>query len=515
MPAPIARKILEFDALGTIRENHANARIVHCHGVFDVIHAGHLAYFEAARKLGDLLVVTITSDEHVNKGPGRPYFGRQVRARMVAALEIVDFVAISPYPTAVPAIERIRPTLYVKGPDYRVRESDPTGGIYKEERAVQGVGGQLVFTDDATHSASTLINRFFSSWTEDQQKSIEAVKTAGGLTEIEAALERVSKEKVCIVGEPIVDTYVFCQPEAISSKSPSVSAKFLYEENYAGGALAIANHLADFAKETCLVTTHGDEPYFRELLGARMDARVRVEALRLPNVPTPRKTRYIAPEKSQRIFEITNLASDQWRNHPPQPFVDLFRKETGRADLTILADFGHGLFEEAVLGAATELPGFIGLNVQTNSSNLGFNPYTKHKRFSFLSIDTKEVRLAYHDRYAAPLELARRLQRDLAPMGASAAMTLGPNGAVFFPNRAGLPPSAEFSAPAFSDNVLDATGAGDAFFCLAASLTKVGCPDVMIPFVANVFAGLKTRIIGNKSSVTRAQLIKAITALLR
>src|SRR5438552_1316084 len=110
------KKILDFETLRSLRSRHPQSKIVHGHGVFDVLHAGHLAYLESAKSYGDILVVTITADEFVNKGPGRPHFNGLIRANMIAALEIVDYVAISNFPTAVPLIETIRPNFYVKGP---------------------------------------------------------------------------------------------------------------------------------------------------------------------------------------------------------------------------------------------------------------------------------------------------------------------------------------------------------------------------------------------------------------
>ena len=82
-------------------------KVVHCHGVFDLLHVGHLRYFDEAKAMGDVLVVTLTTDKHVNKGPHRPAFTEQLRAEVLAALECVDFVAINPTPTAVEAIRLI------------------------------------------------------------------------------------------------------------------------------------------------------------------------------------------------------------------------------------------------------------------------------------------------------------------------------------------------------------------------------------------------------------------------
>ena len=155
---------------------------------------------------------------------------------MLAALEMVDFVAVNHSPTGVDVIEIIRPHFYVKGPDYRNMAADPTGAIVLEQQAAEKQGGKLVFTEDETYSSSALINQFFSNWSDAQIKAISEVKKAGGLDVIHEVLEKLEKERVAIVGEPIVDTYVFCQAEAVSSKSPSISARYLHEENYAGEA---------------------------------------------------------------------------------------------------------------------------------------------------------------------------------------------------------------------------------------------------------------------------------------
>ena len=231
----------------------------------------------------------------------------------------------------------------------------------------------------------------------------------------------------------------------------------------------------------------------------------------VPHFPTPRKTRFISHEKVHRIFELTHLRSDQWTHNDSSKFCQLIRENIGKNTCGIVADFGHGLFEGPVLKALSETPGFVALNVQTNSSNHGFNPFTKHRRFSYLSLDTNEVRVAYHDRFTAPIDLVRRIRKEFAQNCEPVSMTLGASGAYYFPNDG----VSEFHVPAFTDRVVDATGAGDAYFGLTSLLVKVGCPDVIVPFLGNCFAGLKTKIVGNKSSVSRSQLIKAVTSILK
>jgi len=448
-----------------------------CHGVFDILHAGHLAYFEAAKKYGDHLIVSITSDRFVNKGPGRPYFTAQRRADMVRALNVVDDVRIIDAATAIPAIEEFRPDFYVKGPDYRDLTKDVTGEIYNEKKAVESYGGKLVFTDEDSYSSSTIINRFFQGWTDQQKTTIDQIRSLGGFNVIEKTIEAITRLKVLVIGEPILDVYRFVNPEGISSKSPSISARFQYEETYHGGSMAIKSHLDSFANDVWLQAPQG---------------------------MMPKKIRYISG--SQRIFEVTEIEDNFWEKHNPEYFCDKIIDLSQMADVVILADFGHGLFSDHVISELLNIPSstFVGLNVQTNSSNYGFNIYDKHMRWNYLCLDTRELRLAEHDRFAAPLEIARKIHN----LGERIGVTVGPNGAY-------LVGEGEYFSPAFADNIVDATGAGDAYFAITTVLLASGCNPALVPFIGNVFAGLKTQIIGNKRGVTKASLLKACQGILK
>ncbi len=478
-------------------------KVALCHGVFDVLHEGHLNYLEEAKKIAPILVVSITSDKHVNKGPGRPHFSEMTRARMLAALDVVDYVLINDEPRATNVITSLQPSYYFKGQEYKDRSSDITGGINEEEEAVKSGGGELLFTKGATNSSSSLINKFFNSFNEEQNEAILRVKALGGMTAIKQVFKEIEKFYVSVIGEPIVDTYVFCTPEGISSKSANISARYLKEENYAGGSLAIANHLVDFVKGVTLYAPHGKELYYQDIKKNLVDKRVTYVSTIYPSYTTPRKTRYIDADKGQRMFELTNITQDIWQDNDARYFLNLVKSSAANSQAVLLCDFGHGLFEGGFLAGLFDLSSFVALNCQTNSSNFGFNPYTKHKEFNYLSIDLKEARVAFHDRSSDAKTLFKKIS---AP---NVSMTLGAQGALY---KAYALAS---KAPAFTDNIVDTTGAGDAYYAITSLLVRAGAPPDMVPFVGNVFAGLKTKIIGNKKAVTKAQLFKAIDAILK
>jgi len=115
-------KILKIEKLAEeLREIKSSGRkVVLCHGCFDLMHPGHIKHFQAAKKMGDVLVVTVTPDKFVDKGPGRPAFNEDVRMESIAALECVDFVAINRWPAPMETIKLLRPDIYVKGQEYEL-----------------------------------------------------------------------------------------------------------------------------------------------------------------------------------------------------------------------------------------------------------------------------------------------------------------------------------------------------------------------------------------------------------
>lgn len=134
-------------------------KIVHCHGCFDLMHPGHIKYFQAAKKMGDILVVTVTPDIYVDKGPGRPVFNEELRADSIAALECVNYVAINKWPTAEETLRLLKPDVYVKGREFKNLE-DKTGKIQKENEVVHEIGAELRFTHEVVFSSTELINKY-------------------------------------------------------------------------------------------------------------------------------------------------------------------------------------------------------------------------------------------------------------------------------------------------------------------------------------------------------------------
>ncbi|MBB6430123.1 adenylyltransferase/cytidyltransferase family protein [Algisphaera agarilytica] len=154
----------DLDALAASCRAHRDAgrRVVLCHGCFDLLHVGHVRYLQAAKQLGDVLLVTVTPDRFVGKGPGRPAFPEAQRAEMLAALGCVERVALNRWPTAVEMLERVQPDVYAKGAEYAEAAQDPNTPVGQERATVEAHGGQLALIDTEKFSSTEILSRLAS-----------------------------------------------------------------------------------------------------------------------------------------------------------------------------------------------------------------------------------------------------------------------------------------------------------------------------------------------------------------
>jgi len=283
-------KVRTIEELGVIA-NHlrdTGRSVVQAHGTFDLLHLGHVRHLEAARRLGDTLVVTITADRFVNKGPGRPVFTEVLRAEMLAALEYVDWVAINPAPDAVSAIDAIRPKVYVKGQDYQNPEGDVTGKITAERKAAEAHGGHLAFTDEVTFSSSELINRHLNVFEPHVREHLSSLRNDGGLNELLSLLDRIRDYRVVLVGDAIIDEYQYVLPMAKAPKENIIATRYQDRELFAGGVFAAANHVASFCKQVDVITSLGAQQSFETVVrdallpNVRHVVSIKMSGLRIP-----------------------------------------------------------------------------------------------------------------------------------------------------------------------------------------------------------------------------------------
>jgi cytidyltransferase-like protein len=442
-----------------------------CHGAFDLVHTGHLIHFDEARALGDLLVVTVTADKHITKK--RALFVREdYRARQIASLEIVDYVAIVDEPSAVAAIEALHPDVYVKGPEYSNLLLDKTSNISHEKTLVERYGGRIHFTSGETFS-STKLSHFLLSSPEAAQENpllrndrvmFRDVSDRGfTLEDAKSFLAGASRLRACLIGETIIDEWVDVSVENISQKSRCVAGLETSRIRQIGGTGIVALHLASFVKSVHCFTNG--------LTAADMPPNVAV--IPLADAPLV-KTRFVDKDTGYPLFESKQLSLSDVRRQPWPQFDDY--------DVVLIADFGHGLLDPVMINRQLmeKRRAVVAAMVQVNSSNYGYNLPTKYPGADYYSLNRTEAELCLHEQGLALPELVDRMVSLLGTEDLS--VTDGSSGVmVRLKNE-------RFALPTLSTSVVDTIGCGDAYFALSSLAVALNMPARLVALAGSIGA---------------------------
>ncbi len=507
-------KILPFDAASAVfaKLREEGKRIVQCHGTFDLVHPGHIYHFEEARALGDILVVTVTGEKFVNKGPGRPYFNDLLRSKSLAALSMVDYVVVVPFAAAVEAIDCVRPNVYCKGREYADAQNDVTRNIEHDVAAVEKWGGEIHYIGSVVFSSTRLLNNHFDHLDEAVKSYCLKLAQTCPAAEFRKIVDGFSDLKVLVIGDLIFDRYSYVRVQGLTSKNRILSARFLDEETHGGGALAVVRHLRQFCTRVDLLGLTGTEPWINDALYANL-GNEGDRIVRDPNFTTVVKHRFVEPlsddtKELSKLFSVNYIDADP----PSAALQEILLKRISECiddfDVVLVMDFGHGVMQERIRDLVQERASFLALNCQTNSNNHGFNIIShQYRRADCFTLDQNELLLAVarrHIDFSAELEnLRSRLSASQAWLTRGAIETVGVTAQG---GRALCLP--------LETVINDTVGAGDAFCSVVSLAAKQGLPIELGTFLGQLAGGQAVKIIGNQTPISKAVLLKSGMSLL-
>ncbi|MFN8607348.1 MAG: PfkB family carbohydrate kinase [Vulcanimicrobiota bacterium] len=501
-------KILPLEELAGYLQQRNDKKVVHCHGVYDLLHIGHIKHLEAAKKMGDILVVTITPDHFVNKGPGRPAFTELHRAEALAALDCVDLVAINKWPTAVETLRLLRPNLYVKGVEYSRSSNDITGKIDEEAQAVRDSGGEIAFTEGVVFSSSSLINAYVAPPPPKVKAYLQEFKQRYGFDDVARFVEGSGRLKVLVVGEAIIDEYQYCEALGKSSKEPTLVARRTHMDRFAGGALAVANHLANFVGEVSLVTLLGAQNPQLEFVEEHLNSAVHRHYVIRKDGPTIVKRRYVEADFFQKLFEMYDLNDVELDEEDNDILCRHLEREICKHDLVLVVDYGHGFLSRRSIDLLCSQSKFLAVNAQTNAGNQGYHTVSTYPRADLMAITEREMRLEARrrrgDLHGIVVDIAGRLNCP------KLCITRGSQGCLTYEKDKGFLP-----IPAIAQKVVDRVGAGDAFLSVAALCAAQGAPLEICGLAGNAAGAQAVATVCNKDPVNRMALLRHLQALLK
>ena len=500
----LAKTISKLKAIGK--------KVVLCHGVFDLLHIGHINHFKEAKNLGDILIVTVTQDKYVNKGPNRPIFPLNTRMESIAALKDVDYVAPNMFPNAIRLIKKLKPDIYCKGKDYKNYNSDATNQIKKEASAVKSIGGKIIHTKAELFSSSKIINQTSLNLSKEQKTLLNNIKKKKEFntdSKILNTINSFSNLKVLIIGETIIDEYVYCEALGKSGKEPILVLRDMYKERYLGGTAAIARNLSSFCKKVTLLTNIGQRNEEEHFIKKNLQKNIKTVFLRKKKSPTITKKRFVEHINKTKIFGVYTLNDQPLDLLQEKIFNKKVLKYVNSHDLVIVSDYGHGLISAETAEAIVKKSKFVAVNTQANSSNLGFHVISKYLGANLITINETEMhhelRNKTDDRSTLIKKLSKKLKSNYTHV------TSGEHGSTIY----NYTTNEILRCPAFASKVVDKVGTGDSMLAiLAISLYKK--IDVKFSMLLSALvAAHNIQDMANKKPYNKTYITKAVQSYLK
>ena len=505
------QKIFSLEKLQKIiaKEKVKKKKIVLCHGVFDLLHIGHIKHFKEAKKNGDILVVTLTPDVYVNKGPNRPAFNEKLRMEALASLDDVDYVALNLTPTATKIIYKLKPHIYCKGSDYKNHKKDISGQIKNEIRAVKNIKGKIIYTKDLTFSSSKLINQYENIYSDLQKLFIKKIKKKYTFSKIRSLIDSFKKIKVLIIGETILDQYIFCEALGKSGKEPILALRDIDTEEYLGGAAAISRHLSTFCKQISLLTMVGEKGEHLENIKQRLPKNVNFKYIKKKNSPTIIKRRFLDKISNNKVLGVYTINDEILSGKNEKLFNNILKKTIPNFDLVIVSDYGHGLISKKSANLICKLSKYLALNAQVNAANVGYHSMRNYKNVDCVIINEKEIRHETRDRNSKIEDLMKSLtdQQNIKNL----IVTQGSSGSVLYNKK-----DKKFnSCEAYAKTSVDKIGAGDAMLSIIALCLKSKFNGELALLAASLAAAHSVETIGNKEAINKTQILKTLDNILK
>ena len=483
-------------------------KIILCHGVFDLVHLGHIEHFKSAKKFGDYLIVSLTIDKFIKKGPGRPLFNEQQRMEFLKNIKTIDDVILSKTESSLDVINYIKPDFYVKGPDYKESYKDKTKKIILEKKAVEKNGGKIKFTNDIKFSSSNILNISNLIFDDNQRKFINSLKKKFTYNQIEKTLKKFRNLRVLIIGELIIDKYCFGNVIGKSGKEPHLVLKENSVEYYLGGSAAIARHLSTFVKNIKIISPFGKERFYNLLIKKNFDKNIKTSFFRpYSNFQTITKTRFVDKISNYKLFG-SYILPEKFEKKIEESIVKIVRRSKKKTDMTLICDYGHNFISKKIAKEIKKKNKFISLNAQINSSNIGFHTINKYNGVNSIVINENELRQELRDNQSDIKVLAKNLIK--IKKIENLIITRGSDGAILMNKNYKF-----FSCPGFAVKSIDKVGAGDAMLSIASLGLKLKLDPELVLFIGSLAAAISVESIGNKENVTYDKLDRILEYMLK
>ena len=479
-------------------------KVIMCHGTFDVVHPGHVRHLLYAKTKADILVASLTADEHIMKGNMRPYVPEDLRAVNLAALEMVDYVVVDRDPTPLRNLALIQPDYFAKGYEYTAGVVHPK--TQEEINVLEAYGGEMLFTPgDIVYSSSALIELAPPAIAVD--KLLMLMQGEGiSFKDLRDALGKLRGLRAHVVGDTIVDSYTYTSMIGGMTKTPTISVRFEKKTDFVGGAGIVAKHLKAAGADVTFSTVLGNDAFKSFVLDDLSTYGVHCLPVIDETRPTTNKNAIVA--EGYRLLKVDTLDNRSISDK----IVEQIRRQIGdtRSDAVVFSDFRHGMFNRSTIPPLVSAIPAGAFRVADSQVASRWGNILEFEGFDLITPNEREARFSLGDQDS----VVRPLAQELFNRAKCKTLILKCGDRGIITCRSIPPPDYRsfFTIESFADRVVDAVGAGDALLAYATLAMVATGNDAIASILGNMAAGIECEHDGNYP-VTPDLMLKKIDAI--
>jgi rfaE bifunctional protein kinase chain/domain len=464
-------------------------KVIMCHGVFDLVHPGHVRHLLYAKSKAPILIASITADRHVTKGTHRPHVPQDLRAVNLAAFEMIDYVLIDHNATPIENLKIIEPDYLAKGYEYTASGLPPA--TTEEAETVRAYGGDILFTPGDVVYSSTQLLRVATPSLKLEKLQIVMERNSVSFDDLRRTLDKLGAQRVHVVGDTIVDSYTHCAMIGGQTKTPTMSVLFEQKRDFVGGAAIVAKHCRAAGAEVTFTTVLGDDEYRNFVEEDLTRSGIKINATIDRSRPTVNKNAIVAG--GYRLLKIDTLDNS---SIPDTVLAAMARSvhETA-ADATIYSDFRHGIFNRRTIPAFMRaLPTGI-YRVADSQVASRWGNITDFKGFDLITPNEREARFALGDQDSGVRPLACDLYE--AAQCKLLILKLGERGVLACNGKDRESLHTFFVVESFVEDLIDPVGAGDALLAYATLAMLTSRSETQATILGTIAAACGCEVDGN------------------
>lgn len=485
----IVKKKNLLKILGSYPRKKGN-KVSMCHGVFDLVHPGHIRHLQFAKTKSNILVVSITADLHVNKADMRPYVPQQLRAENLAALEFVDYVIIDEEPNPLLNLKYLKPDFFVKGREYVSGKINPK--TLDEINILKSYGGKFIYTPgDFIMSSSKIIENDNPDLSKEKLLNLMDGENLS-FNDIEKTLKNLGKIPVFVLGDSIIDTYVNTSLLGSNAKTPTFSTRYIDHIEYIGGAAIIANHLKSAGADVTFCSILGNDKLGKKIKKNLIKNKIKDETITINDRPTTEKKYFISD--NYRLLKVDTIDNSPISDEIIKLISEKIRKF--KKGIVIFSDFRHGIFHKKSIPSFTSSICKDILKIADSQLASRWGNILDYQSFDLITPNEKEVRFALADQdttirpLASELYIKAKCKYLIVKMGSKGLITL----------RRELKNNdirSFFVIDALEKNSIDPVGCGDALLAYASLALYYSKNIVLASIIGSMSAAIESKINGN------------------